>query len=232
MKNIDIARKFKIDFRDLASLHSVCLGRTYVVQSRLEKISTSSPKSRVELNNCSIYFEDNKYDIQLLGFQNLQKVWIWGWNETTDLPEELFNFANQIKDFSEVYFVDYARRTNYVPNEEGFIRDMTATMCSLFDDYVSIRVPAEKGGLYLAVRATEELLAKADLETFIGISNHCVKNVKMNHRLFFEGFLLWNETPYEYDGNAIIAKFDRDVRIEFEVKDKVFYAKRLEILKK
>ncbi len=231
MKYIDIIRKLKIDFRDLDSLYSACLGRMFTVQSKLEKVTTASTKTRVELNNCSLYFDDKKFDIQLLGFQNTQNVWIWAWDEKTNLNPELFDFCNMIKDFSEVYFIDYARRTNYVPNEKEFVRNMTATLCTLFDDYCTFKIPAEQGSLYVAVKVPNDMLVKADLKTFIGIANHCLKNLKMNHRLFFEGFLLWNEIPYEYDGNAIVAKFEDEVRIEFMIRNEQYLATKMEVKK-
>lgn len=231
MKYIDIVRKLKIDFRDLDSLYSSCLGRMYTVQGRLEKITNNSKQTKVEFSKCKLYFDETTFDVQFLGFQNDQKVWIWGWDEKTELPEELFEFANTIKDFSEVYFIDYARRTNYVPKEDDFVRCMTATLCTLFDDYATFRIPADHGSIYVAIKVTDDILKKADFDTFISVCNHCLKNVKMNHRLFFEGFLMWCEVPYEFVGNAIIAKFEKEVRIEFIKQEDIYVTTKIEIKK-
>ena len=38
----------------------------------------------------------------------------------------------------------------------------------------------------------------------------------MDHRIFAEAFLLWNRTPYDWDGNTLTAHFTQDLIIAFE----------------
>ena len=50
----------------------------------------------------------------------------------------------------------------------------------------------------------------------VSITMHCVQQFTIDHKIFVEGFLAWNNTKYEWDKHTLIAHFQQDLKIEFE----------------
>ena len=52
------------------------------------------------------------------------------------------------------------------------------------------------------------------LEDFIRTVYTCISDYKnINHQIFIEGLLMWNNIPYDFEDNKIIAHFKKDVEI-------------------
>ncbi len=232
MKYIEILRKLRVDVRNFSAVYSATIGRSFALQARFEKKLREVEKFSLSLNDLTMKLGDNSYAIQYLGFETIEDIWVWGWHEKTELPKELFDFCELIKDFSEVHFMDYAKNTNYKIIDKEFAKNLTATICSMFDDYISHPIPMEKGKMYLAVVPSDDMLGKCSMHEFLSITTHCLKNLKVHDRLVVEGFLLWNEVEYEKTDDTIIAKFEKDVVITFGKVEEVERVLNIQVVEK
>ncbi|MFI3329511.1 MAG: hypothetical protein R3Y05_03355 [bacterium] len=217
MKGLDIIRKLGVDPKDFYLVYSACLGSIYAIQSRFEKDILKGRKFKLNFPECELEFEDNeKYKIQYLGATNNEDIWMWGWNDKTDFPNELFDFTNQIKDFGEVYFADYARTAHFKMNKENFSNDLASTICAMFGGRCSLQAKSERGTLFVAVEnVSPEIFSAIESKVFAQITMFALKNNKVNHRLFIEAFLLWNGIDYKIQNTTIVAEFD--TKVEFHL---------------
>ena len=63
---------------------------------------------------------------------------------------------------------------------------------------------------------SKEVFKPIDLLKFVSITGQCVQNFTVNHKIFVEAFLQWNQTKYTWDGDTIIADFSQKLYIVFE----------------
>ncbi len=235
MKCLDVIRQLKVNVADFYLVFSACLGQIYVRQSRIEKELFEGKKFKFDFNKCLLEFEDSNdtYNIQYLGAaNNKDDIWAWGWNEKTNFPKELFDFANQIKDFGEVHFAEYAKAPHLKMQAKTFTRDLGSTVCAMFGNYGFCS--ASNGDSTFCVALTnlpEHIFKQVDSQTFIQITMHSLKNHKVNHRLFVEAFLLANDIKYNYEQESLIAHFDEKLEIKFKKTEKDYDLHSITVIK-
>ena len=61
-----------------------------------------------------------------------------------------------------------------------------------------------------------EDVASIDVLKFVSITTQCIQQFHIDHKIFVEGFLSWNNTKYEWDNQTLLAHFQQDLKIEFE----------------
>ncbi len=231
MKGLDVIRKLRVNIKDFYLVFSACLGSVYTTQSRFEQTVLKGRKFRLNLKESFLEFEDGeKLNIQYLGSSNKEGIWMWGWNEKTELPSNLFDFANQIKDFGEVHFTDYLKNAAFKMNKENFAQDLTSTVCAMFGNTCFLEGKGENGSLYVSVEGLpNEIFQPVSEKDFAQITMHALKNHKVNHRLFVEAFLSWNDINYSYKDEILFAEFENQVEIEFIKTEKDYNIKSIKV---
>ena len=69
----------------------------------------------------------------------------------------------------------------------------------------------------MAVEFTEkDVLKKAGLTLCAQIIMECVKQYSVDHKILTESLLQWNNTPYEWDDDTLIASFPQKLYIGFQ----------------
>ncbi len=229
MKGMEVIRKLRIDFRDFPSIYSACLGRVFLIQSRMEKNYLKQKEFKLNFKDANIILDEVVYDIQYMGCEAQDNIWIWGWDEPNKPEGNVFDFTEQIKDFGEVYFADYAKVGKFKMLKENFGRDLASTICALYN-YCSHSVKTPNGILYLALtNAPKSIFEDVDLKSFIEVTNHCAKNIKMNHKLFVEGFLSFFDIEYFFDGDILKTNIERNIEIKFALVDNEYKMLELKV---
>lgn len=221
MEFLDVIKELNVDVKDFGQLYAITLGRVFTVQQAFEETVVSGQKTGVNFQEQKAKFGETLYDVQYIGCDAEKKAWLWGWDEKSNFPAELFNLSNQMKQFGIDNEALYCKNPKYDLPAEQFGRFLSGAMTSLFN-VVYHRVNTEKGGLYFAVmNAPESIYEKVDYLKFVNISKHCLQTNKIDHTLFLEGFLLWNGTEYTKEEGKMICKFEREVTINFAADGRV-----------
>ena len=55
-----------------------------------------------------------------------------------------------------------------------------------------------------------------------------IQQFYLDHKIFTESFLRWNQTPFDWNGDILTAHFDEDVTVEFEQAGEHYRIKNLE----
>lgn len=231
MKSLDIIRKLGVNITDFYLVFSACLGSVYVTQSRFEQTITRGRQFKLNFKDCLIEFEDgDSYPMQYLGATNKDNIWNWGWNEKTEFSKDVFDFANQIKDFGEVHFADYAKLSTFKMNRDNFAHDLSSTICSMFGNSCFCEGKGENASLFVSVRdLPNEIFAPVTAKEFAQITMHALKLHKANHRLFVEAFLHWNNITYKYIDDVLIANFDLKTEVTFVKTDSDYAIKTIKV---
>lgn len=230
MKGMEVIRKLKIDFRDFESIYSACLGRVFLAQSRFERDVVKKRDFKLNLNEGTVSFEDEVYTVQYLGCESNDNIWVWGWDETKRPNEDVFEFTEQIKDFGEVYFAEYAKIGKFQIKKENFARDLTSTISAMFGNYVSHGAKTPHGLIYFAVsNLPADLFEVLDLKSFVDIVAHCAKTMKINHKIFIEGFLSFFDIDYRYEGDVLFTELERKIEIEFTLVESQYKMSKLKV---
>lgn len=89
--------------------------------------------------------------------------------------------------------------------------------CGLVDKYCYYRGPHSGGAIFVAFSGVpDSVFASIDVQKFVSITTQCIQQFHIDHKIFVEGFLSWNNTQYEWDNQTLLAHFQQDLKIEFE----------------
>lgn len=51
---------------------------------------------------------------------------------------------------------------------------------------------------------------------FLSITTQCIQKFHIDHKIFVESFLLWDNTKYDWSVDTLTAHFEQDLMIPFE----------------
>ncbi|MFI3252698.1 MAG: hypothetical protein R3Y60_06140 [bacterium] len=232
MEFLEIIKKLNVDTKDFSQVYAITLGRVYAVQQALEVNVIKQRNININFKECLVKFGDDEqtFDAQYIGCDADKKVWLWGWNEKTEtFPSSLYDLSNQMKKFGEDNEALYCKNPIYDLPTEQFGRFLCGAMTSLFNTCYAV-CNTEKGRLFISIsNAPEVCFEKVDSLAFVNISKHCLQQNKISHKLFIEGFLLWNGTEYKVDGDTIVAKFEREVTITFKQNGEQLMVEKMDV---
>ena len=95
--------------------------------------------------------------------------------------------------------------------------NLSIVTCGLVDKYCYYRGPHSGGAIFVAFSGVpDSVFASVDVQKFVSITTQCIQQFHIDHKIFVEGFLSWNNTKYEWDNQTLLAHFQQDLKIEFE----------------
>ena len=95
--------------------------------------------------------------------------------------------------------------------------NLSIVTCGLVDKYCYYRGPHSGGAIFVAFSGVpDSVFASVDVQKFVSITTQCIQQFNIDHKIFVEGFLSWNNTKYEWDNQTLLAHFQQDLKIEFE----------------
>ena len=176
---------------------------------------------RVDFSRGVICFGEQAYPLQLIGSVAMSNnSWLWGWKNINGLPESLLRLANSTRAVGERWKLDTLTMAKFALDDIFNGHSLSVVACGLADRYCYYRCPHSGGAVFVAFSGVpDSVFVPVDAQKFLSITMQCVRQFDMDHKAFVEGFLAWNNTDYDWDGQTLLAHFPQELKIVFEQAD-------------
>ena len=188
----------------------------------------------VDFDKGIIAFGNDEYPLQFLGSEaNSSNTWLWAWENINKFDDKIISLAREIKAKGEKLNLEALTTAEINISNELNGHTLSIVACGLADkNYCYYRGPHSGGAIFIAFDGVDEkVFTPVDAKEFVDITVKCIQQFSLNHKLFIESFLEWNETKYKWQGNLIIADFEKDgeLKIEFEKIENNFRIKNISL---
>ena len=203
---------------DWTALFSACLGKMISIQQACAEYVVKNEDWNVDLERGVISFGTREYPLQFIGSESASSgTWLWGWENINDFPEKIIRLARETREFGAAQQIEALTTDEFDLNDTYNGHNLSIVTCGLADGYAYYRCPHNGGAFFVGLSdVPDAVFDPVDFPRFVSVVTQCIEQFALDHRIFAEAFLLWNRTPYEADGDALIAHFAQDLRIEFE----------------
>jgi len=211
-------QQLSLDYSDWKQLFSACLGKMMAIQTACSELVVRGQDWNVDFSQGSISFGKQRYPLQFLGSEAKSSgTWLWGWENINGFPEELLKLAQRSKELGERWQLEPLTTAEFALDETFNGHNLSIVACGLAENYCYYRGPHAGGAIFVAFSGVpKEVFAPVDLQRFLSITTQCIQQFPVDHRLFAEGFLLWNRTPYRWQGQELVANFSQELHLQFE----------------
>ncbi|MCL2147816.1 MAG: hypothetical protein FWH47_00530 [Methanomassiliicoccaceae archaeon] len=208
----------RADTADWREVLSASLGKAMSNQLACSEAVVRGRGWNVDFGEGTIYFGDDGFPVQFIGSESSSSgTWLWGWENVNGFPDGILRVAASARAAGEGWGLPPLTTPELALGDaiNGHTLSVVAvSVCG--EDVCYYRGPHDGGAVLMAFPAPEEVFAPVDAMRFVSVSMQCIQQFDVDHEVFIRGFLHQNGTPYSQEGDAIIAGFDRDLRIEFE----------------
>ena len=152
----------------------------------------------VDLAEGTIAFGEDKYPVQFIGSESSSsETWLWGWENVNNFPQSVIELAEQIKSLGDSLGLDILTTAEMDLSEMINGHILATITCGSNDKNICYyKGPHANGAALFGVSNIDSaIFAEIDAMTFMNISLACPFEV--NHKIYIEGFLYLNDTPYE-----------------------------------
>ena len=89
--------------------------------------------------------------------------------------------------------------------------------------------PYDGGAAFVAVLDAPESIFAYPVNAHEVAENliDCIETFELEHKILIESFLVSNGTPYEWNGDVLVAHFYQDMRVEFERVGEIYRVKEI-----
>lgn len=135
----------------------------------------------------------------------------------------LLTAANHAKQQGEQWGLDSLTTAELPIDDVLNGHNLSIVTCAMLEDVCYYRGPHDGGAIFVAFSGVPQVVfAPVDALKFVSLSSQCICQFQINHKLFVKGFLQWNRTSYQWNGQTLIAQFSQPLAIVFEqVKDEL-----------
>ena len=208
-------------------IFSANLGKMMAIQIACAEHVVKNRDWNVDFDKGIIAFGNDEYPLQFLGSEaNSSNTWLWAWENINGFDDKIISLARSIKEKGEKLDIETLTTAEIDITDELNGHNFSIVACGLADkNYCYYRGPHSGGAILVAFDGVDEkVFTPVDAKDFADIVVRCIQQFPLNHKLFIESFLEWNETKYKWQGNSIIADFQKDgkLKIEFEKIEKSF----------
>lgn len=210
--------RLTIDKGSWFQVFSACLGKMMAIQTACSEQVVKGQDWNVDFSEGVILFGNRKYPIQFLGSEaTSSNTWLWGWENINGFPDTITQLATQTKEIGERWKLEPLTTAEFTLDDTFNGHNLSIVACGLSDKYCYYRGPHAGGAIFVAFSGVPDgVFAPVDIHKFISITTQCIQQFRVDHKLFAEGFLSWNHTKYEWNGQTLMAHFEQDLKIEFE----------------
>ncbi len=136
-------------------------------------------------------------------------------------PKKVLQAAMHTKEIGKHWKLEPLTTAEFTLDDTFNGHNLSIVTCGLVDKYCYYRGPHSGGAIFVAFSGVpDSVFASANAQKFVSITTQCIQHFHIDHKIFVEGFLSWNDTKYEWNGQTLIAHFQQDLKIEFEqIKD-------------
>ncbi len=206
------------DHSDWVEVFSVCLGKMMAIQTACGELVVKGQDWNVDFSAGTISFGSDQYPLQFLGSEaKSSNTWLWGWENINGFQETLLTAAKHAKQRGEQWALTPLATPKLAMDEAINGHNLSIVACAMLEDTCYYRGTHDGGAVFIAFsKVPQEVFAPVDAHKFTSLTTQCIAQFPLNHKLFVEGFLRWNRTPYQWDGQTLVAKFSRPLTIAFE----------------
>lgn len=210
---------YPLDRSSWLDVFSACAGRSFAAQEAFAQLVVRDRDWFVDFSAQTLSFGQDAYPVQFIGSESsVSNTWMWGWNNINNFDSQLVSLANEVRTLGERWQLKPLTTKSFELNEtfNGHTLAMVATgICR--KNYCYYRGPHENGAAVMAVPVRDErVFAQLDMNTFVQWILTAIQSFELNHRIFAESLLLSNGTPFERDGDTLIAYFPQRLMIKLE----------------
>lgn len=208
-----------IDKSDFIQVFSACLGKMMVIQNRAAELVVKNRNWNVDFSKGWIAFGEDQYPVELIGTEsNQSNTWNWAYNNVNHFPDSMIKIATDTYEKGQKWKLDALTMAQFTLDEIYNGHNLAIVACGISErDCCYYRGPHDRGAILVMFHGvSKEVFKPIDLLKFVSITGQCVQNFTVNHKIFVEAFLQWNQTKYTWDGDTIIADFSQKLYIVFE----------------
>ncbi len=207
----------KINKSDYVEVFSAILGKMMAAQRRVEEYIEKDQGWEYDFAKGTLSFGEDVYPVQFIGKE--KDVWKWAREENHKAFNKcVFGLVNEAYALGEEWKFELLTSPQLEIEDDCNGDHISAICCGISkDNYVYYCVQPEEEYIFLGIgNAPEEVYAPVDRNEFKNIVARGIKAYTTDHKIFLEAFLEWNNTPYEWNGDNVIAHFDKDLVFVFE----------------
>jgi len=188
------------------------------IQTACGELVVNGQNWNVDFSEGCILFGEKKYPIEFIGSESTSSnTWLWGWENINGFPEQMIQMAQQSKKLGEQWGLEPLTIAQLPLDDKITGHNLSIVACGLAPRSCYYRCPHSGGAAFVALSGVpEKVYAPVNLERFLSIVTQCIGQYQLDHRIFIESFLLWNATPYDWEGQTLKAHFTQELRIAFE----------------
>ncbi|WP_324283961.1 DUF6882 domain-containing protein [Fusobacterium polymorphum] len=215
-------------------IFSANLGKMMAIQIACAELVVKNRDWNVDFDKGIIAFGNDEYPLQFLGSEaNSSNTWLWAWENINGFDDKIISLAREIKAKGEKLNLEALTTAEIDISDELNGHTLSIVACGLADkNYCYYYGPHSGGAILVAFDGVDEkVFTPVDAKDFADIVVRCIQQFPLNHKLFVESFLEWNKTKYKWQGNLIIADFEKDgeLKIEFEKIENSFRIKNISL---
>ena len=195
------------------------LGKMIAIKGNYENYILADNNWIVDLSEGYIYSGEKEYPIQIIGISSLKEdgseTWTWAWEYSDNFNEKILTFINNIRWMGRDLKLGVFYNSKLKLSDEVNANILSIIACgisgeNLAFDNLNLAYTELQGTLYYAIKdLPNEVFSPVDLREFSDIIVSSIDRYTLNHKLFIESFLEWNKTKYKWQGNSIIADFEK-----------------------
>ncbi len=207
-----------LDTQNWSQVFSACLGKMMAIQTACSEIVVKGQDWNVDFSEGTIRFGSQKYPLQFIGSESAaSNTWLWGWENINGFSEKMIQIARHTKEIGTLWKLDPLTTAEFTLDDTFNGHNLSIVTCGLAEKYCYYRGPHSGGAIFVAFSGVpDHVFAPVDIHTFLSITTQCIQQFHINHKIFVESFLLWNNTKYDWNGYTLTAHFQPDLKIEFE----------------
>lgn len=219
----DSKKEFSIDSLNIDTgnwfqVFSACLGKMMAIQTACSEQVVKGQNWNVDFSEGVISFGSQKYPLQFIGSEAISSnTWLWGWENINGFPEKILQTALRTKELGERFKLEALTTAEFVLDDTFNGHNLSIVTCGLAEKYCYYRGPHGGGAIFVAFSGVpDSVFAPVDVQKFVSITTQCIQQFHIDHKIFVEEFLSWNQTEYEWNHQTLTAHFQQDLKIEFE----------------
>lgn len=207
-------------------LYSASIGGQLAIQRALGKYVTKDFDWNIDFRSKIITFGENSYPINFIGSaSNVDDTWLWAYENINNFDASLIELAHEVRDQAQQFGCPELL-TPKIKLEGAVDAHALATVCSAILDgkFCYYLAKHDQGSAAVLLENIPDIVFKRlDTTEFTKIALEIIANHDVDHRIFIEGFLHWNQAVSNFGEKQIIAKFDdnddHQLQIDFEIID-------------
>lgn len=210
--------RLNIDKGNWFQVFSACLGKMMAIQTACSELVVKGQDWNVDFSEGFIFFGSQKYPLQFIGSEAVSSnTWLWGWENINGFSEKIIQTALHAKEVGERWKLEPLITAEFILDDTFNGHNLSIVTCGLADKFCYYRGPHAGGAIFVAFSGVpDQVFDSVDIHKFISITTQCIQQFHLDHKIFVEGFLLWNNTKYEWNDQTLTAHFQQDLKIEFE----------------